>query len=152
MDFLIDNGNHYHYTPISIVQKSTPLLVPLIENGGAQWLPSVLEYYRTSMIKNDAIECLILGCTHYSILKKEIKDITKHSVSLISQDEIIPDKLINYLNKHPGLNEKIDKNGKSDFYVSDVTENYCESAEQIYGDNIDIKLAKFDTALNKLTL
>jgi glutamate racemase len=137
---------------ISIIQKSTPLLVPLIENGGIQWLPSVLEHYLLPMIKDNSIECLILGCTHYSLLKNEISFLTGEGVSLISQDEIIPDKLINYLNRHPELDEKIDRNRKIVFYVSDKTQSYCNTANQIFGRNINIELALLDPASNKFVI
>jgi len=136
-------------TEISIIQKNTPLLVPMIENGGEQWLPSVLEHYLSPMMKEDAIECLILGCTHYSLLKYEISNLMGNNVSLISQDEIIPDKLINYLNRHPEIDEKINKNGKTIFYVSDITKSYCNSAEQIFGQSINVELIQLDPVSNK---
>ncbi len=130
---------------ISIVQKNTPLLVPLIENGGEKWLSSVLEYYLLPMIKNDEIECLILGCTHYSLLKNEISSITNGSVSIISQDEIIPDKLIDYLNRHKEIYDIISKNGEISFYVSDKTKSYCKTAKQTFGQEIDIQTMQFDS-------
>ncbi len=137
---------------ISITQKSTPLLVPLIENGGERWLPSVLEHYLLPMITNNAIECLILGCTHYSLLKNDIASIMGDSVSLISQDEIIPNKLIDYLNRHPEIDEKIHKNGKTTFYVSDKTQSYCKTAKQIFGQNINIELTQLDPVSNKFVI
>ncbi len=137
---------------ISIIQKKTPLLVPLIENGGANWLPSVLEHYLTPMIEEDAIECLILGCTHYSLLKNEIPSIIGKYVSIISQDEIIPDKLINYFNRHQEIYEKIDKNSKIKFYVSDKTESYCKTADQIFGHSINIELTHLDPVSNKFVI
>ena len=137
---------------ISITQKGTPLLVPLIENGGAQWLPSVLEHYLTPMIKNDAVECLILGCTHYSLLKDEIFSLMGESVSLISQDEIIPDKLKDYLRRHPEIDSKIGKNGNTRFFVSDITKSYSRTAADIFGSAIDIELAQLDPVSNKFTV
>ncbi len=137
---------------ISIVQRSTPLLVPLIENGGEQWLPLVLEHYLTLMIENDVIECLILGCTHYSLLKDDIISLIGSGVSLLSQDEIIPDKLIDYLRRHPEINRKIDKNGKTHFYVSDATKSYCDTAAQIFGNEINIELTQFDPVLNRFSI
>jgi len=139
-------------TEISIIQKNTPLLVPMIENGGEQWLPSVLEHYLSPIIKKNAVECLILGCTHYSLLKNKISSIVGDSVSLISQDEIIPDKLINYLNRHPEIDEKINKNGKTTFYVSDKTQSYCTTAEQIFGRSIDIELTQLAPISNKFVI
>lgn len=132
---------------IKIIQKNTPLLVPLIENSGAQWIPSVLEHYLRPMIK-DGIECLILGCTHFPFLKNDINRIVGKDVSLISQDSIIPVKLIDYLNRHPDIAEKIGRNGSSEFLVSDITNSYVDAANHIYQSQIKIEHAHFDPIAN----
>lgn len=126
-----------------IIQQSTPLLVPLIENEGAQWLPSVLSNYIEPMVRSK-IECLILGCTHYPFLKEEIKKIVGKDINLISQDEIIPEKLIDYLIRHPEISNKINKQGNTSFYVSDITQGYISAAKHIYQSNMNIQLAKLD--------
>ena len=87
------------------------------------------------------IECLILGCTHYPFLKREIKKITGNTVSLLSQDEIIPEKLQDYLDRHPEYNDHIEKNGHTEFFVSDVTDGYIKAAKMIYGHDIEIQKA-----------
>lgn len=127
---------------ISIVQKKTPLLVPLIENEGEKWIPSVLEHYLTPMLEKESIEGLILGCTHYPLLKDEINKITGGSVSLIAQDEIIPNKLVSYLQRYPQIESALDKNGTTLFYVSDITQSYCCAAERIYGHALDIQVVE----------
>lgn len=132
---------------IQIFQKNTPLLVPLIENNGAQWLPSVLEHYLEPLLEHK-IECLILGCTHFPFLKEDIKRIIGNNVSLISQDDIIPQKLMNYLKRHPEISDKITTAGTSEFLVSDITKGYVDAAEYIYQSPIPIKYARFD-AINE---
>lgn len=132
---------------IKIFQKHTPLLVPLIENSGAQWLPSVLEHYLLPMMEN-RIECLILGCTHFPFLKNDIKKIIGEEVSLISQDDIIPVKLANYLKRHPEIDQQISREAYSEFLVSDVTKSYLDAAEEIYQTKIQIQHAAFDPINN----
>lgn len=132
---------------IQIFQKNTPLLVPLIENNGEKWLPSVLEHYLTPL-KNQNIECLILGCTHYPLLKQEVQHILGADISLISQDEIIPIKLKDYLARHPEITEKITQNGKKEFLVSDITDSYIRAAQHIYNKDITIEHVAFDHASN----
>lgn len=119
-----------------IVQKATPLLVPLIENDGAPWLPSVLEHY-LEPLEHENLECLILGCTHYPFLKDQIRRIL--DVKLISQDEIIPAKLKDYLRRHPEIERKLSRKGTISFYVSDMTESYRKAAYEIYGEKMIIK-------------
>ncbi len=123
---------------IRLFQENAPLLVPLIENDGMQWLPSVLEHYLTPLL-NSNIECLILGCTHYPFLKNEIRKIIGDNIAIIAQDEIIPLKLKSYIKRHPEISDKITHNGKSKFIVSDLTKGYGNAAYKIYGEKIDIK-------------
>lgn len=123
---------------IRMVQRATPLLVPLIENDGLQWADAILRHYLDPMIE-EGIECLILGCTHYPFLKAQIKNILGNSIELLSQDEIIPQKLADYLNRHPEYSSRIARSGRIQFIVSDLNDNYRKSAEAIYGSHIPIE-------------
>ncbi len=120
---------------ITIIQKPTPLLVPLIENDGLQFADGVLHHYLDPMVK-EGIECLILGCTHYPFLKTQIRAVLGPGIELLSQDDIIPAKLADYLKRHPEY--KISQNGKIEFIVSDLSDTYRQSAEGLYGSELDI--------------
>lgn len=122
---------------IQIHQINTPLLVPLIENGGMQWIKPVIADYLFPM-KEAGIDCLILGCTHYSFIKKQIGEFLGQGVQIISQDEIIPQKLVDYLQRHPEIDKALETCGVSKYYVSDLTPEYAQGARDIYGENIDI--------------
>ncbi len=126
---------------IRMFQANTPLLVPLIENDGMQWLSSVLESYLTPLLKNN-IECLILGCTHYPFLKAEIRKIIGDDIAIIAQDDIIPLKLKSYMERHSEIAGKITRGGQSNFIVSDLTDSYKRAAYKIYGQEILIKERK----------
>jgi len=128
---------------MQIFQVNTPLLVPLIENEGMKWLPSVLEDYLAPLIKED-IECLILGCTHYPFLRNIIQDITKGKVNVIGQDKIIPSKLMDYFKRHPEIENKITKSRSIDFLVSDITDGYRSAAQKIYEQDIIIEHVSFN--------
>jgi len=121
---------------IEIVQQASPLLVPLIENDGMEWVEPILRHYLDPLLVQN-MECLILGCTHYPALKGLVRDIIGDDIDLLSQDEIIPEKLAHYLDRHPEY--KIEKNGQSEFYVSDLTDNYLAAARRIYGTEIKVK-------------
>ncbi len=133
---------------IKIHQINTPLLVPLIENDGEEWLDSVLEHYLAPLKKHE-VECLILGCTHYPFLKTQIQKIMGRNIMLIAQDEIIPEKLQDYLNRHPEISNEISRTGRADFMVSDITEGYKNAARKIYNDNINIVKVEFTHDTNK---
>lgn len=121
---------------IKITEQATPLLVPLIENGGDQWLEDVLEHY-LAPLKNSGVECVLLGCTHYATLKDQITALLGQGVKLLSQDEIIPAKLEAYIANHPEY--VISRGGSISFFVSDLTDSYKASAARLYGQEIDIQ-------------
>ncbi|MBN1783427.1 MAG: glutamate racemase [Alphaproteobacteria bacterium] len=113
---------------------ATPLLVPMIENKGIKWIRPILREYLEPLKKQEA---LILGCTHYPILKKEIAEILR--VPLLSQDEIIPGKLESYLARHPEIETTLSKNKTREFLVTDLTDAYQEAADDLYGEKIEIQ-------------
>lgn len=128
---------------IVIHQANTPLLVPLIENDGLPWVDSVLEHY-LHPLQQLKIECLILGCTHYVFLKDRIARIMGADVSILSQDEIIPAKLEDYLWRHPEIDGKISRGGSVRFFISEITQGYLNAARKIYGRDIEIELRSGD--------
>lgn len=121
---------------LKIHQVCTPLLVPLIEHGGDPWVDDVLEVYLKPLV-GQGIDALLLGCTHYVHLKERLR--ARYDFDVLSQDEIIPEKLNQYLKKHAELSDKIDKNGFIEFYVSDVTPGYAANAAQLFGAEIQLK-------------
>lgn len=121
-----------------IFSKASPLLVPLIEHDGLKWIEPVLKDYLSDLMKHD-IEALILGCTHYPMLKEKVKKLLHPSITLLSQDEIIPAKLANYLKRHPEHESKLTKNSHHDFLVTDFSPNYKNTAKTLYGQDVIFK-------------
>jgi glutamate racemase len=123
-----------------MLSNDAPLLVPLIENNGKRWARPILKTYLAPLLK-EKINALLLGCTHYPYLKKEIKRIVGKDVKIISQDEFIPEKLMDYLQRHPEIEKTLTKTGTQNFYVTDLTSNYISAAQKLYGTSIEIKQA-----------
>ena len=122
---------------MQIHQLATPLLVPMIENDGMAWIDGPLQSY-LAPLQEKHIECLLLGCTHYPLLKEKIRRILGADVALLSQEEIIPEKLADYLARHPEYSDAIERQGRMEFQVSDLTPSYAAAAHQIYGEAIPI--------------
>lgn len=119
-----------------IVQQRTPLLVPLIENGGERWLEDVLDSYIQPLIAQ-GIEALLLGCTHYASFKDIIRK--RYNLEVISQDEIVPYKLDLYFERHPEIYNRLLLSGQNEFLVSDITPSYIENAQRLYGREVNLK-------------
>lgn len=127
---------------IRLSQTATPLLVPLIEQGGEEWLEDILKSYLNSFDK-DKTEALILGCTHYTSFTRTAQKIMGDHTNVISQDEIIPDKLRDYLTRHPEYADHISQNGETTFFVTDLTQNYIDAAHKLYGKAINIQKTEY---------
>ncbi len=111
-----------------VFQNPAPMLVPLIEAGETQLAQPFLAKY-LQPFKNKKIEALVLGCTHYPILKSEIKKLLSKNtrpgqtggVKIISQDEIVPKSLKDYLAHHPEIEKKLSKKSTVKIFVTDKT-------------------------------
>ncbi|MBX2834173.1 MAG: aspartate/glutamate racemase family protein [Micavibrio sp.] len=125
---------------IHIKQQKSPLLVPLIEHGGQAWLDDVMDHYIEPMISGDGLEALLLGCTHYVLLKDRLR--AHYGFDVMSQDEIIPPKLVQYFDNHPEIYRDLTHNGFSEFYLTDINENYQQSASEVCGVDVELKLAE----------
>jgi glutamate racemase len=123
-----------------VFQNSAPILVPLIEEGSNTILakPFLLMYLRPFM--NKRLDALVLGCTHYPKLKKEIRDILPKNIKIISQDEVVPKKLKEYLVKHPEITNKLSKNKTAKILVTDKTQNVDYLTKKWFGSSKTVNL------------
>lgn len=103
-----------------ILQNPAPMLVPLIEAGEHNLAKPFLEKYLKPLLAKK-IDALVLGCTHYPILKSEIKKLLPKNTKIISQDEIIPKSLEGYLARHPEIEKKLSKKSTIKIFVTDKT-------------------------------
>ncbi len=125
---------------VKIVSQSAPLLVPLIENGKLSLVePPLKDYLKPLLGKTDTI---ILGCTHYGIIKSAVKKIAGPKVKIISQTEIVPKKLKEYLSRHPDIHKKLSKRRAMQFYVTDLTPNFKKLANRWFGKQVKLQLTK----------
>lgn len=118
-----------------VYEHAAPLLVPLVENGDRTLLPRVLGSYIKPLLQKK-VDCIALGCTHYAILKRDIRRIAGHGVRIISQDEIVGVKLVDYLRRHPEIESLLSRNGRVMLCVTDRTSEFQKRAFQWFGKNI----------------
>lgn len=140
---------------LRILQVAAPMLVPLIENGERQWYPQFVKQYLKPLLAAK-VQSIILGCTHYPILKNEIKKQVhnlsalrlrsghlpskgERGIRIFSQDEIIPKKLKSYLKRHPELESKLSKNRRREILLTDLTLENQKLAKSFFGHNVRVK-------------
>lgn len=119
---------------IEVFQEACPLLVPIIEEGEVDWegLNLILEKYLKPLKKKN-IDSLILGCTHYGLIKNNIQKIIGDKVKIVCEGEQVAIKLKDYLRKHPEIEKKLSKDLKREFYVTDLNDRYQKMADWFLG-------------------
>lgn len=127
---------------IKIFQQAAPLLVPLIEANASRLADPILRSYLRPLLKKK-IDLLILGCTHYPILKKQIREWCGKDVVIISQDEIISAKLVDYLRRHPEIEKGLNKNKRREFFVTDITPAAKALSKKWFKKEIRFNVIKF---------
>jgi glutamate racemase len=121
---------------IEVVQQAAPLLVPLIENDGMKYLGPVLDDY-LAPLQEANVDCIVLGCTHYCLIKQQVRARTKALV--VSQDEVVPGKLADYLARHPEIEVPLHKGGLRRYCVTDLTPSYSRMANVLIGAPIELE-------------
>jgi len=107
-----------------IYSKACPLFVPLVENGHLESKVAhlVAEEYLQSFLEN-GVDTLIMGCTHYPLLKNTIADVLGDEIALVDIGEATAQYVSSLLCKEKMLAEKND-DGICRYYVSDEVDNF----------------------------
>lgn len=125
---------------IKVFQQAAPLLVPLIENNElAQSEPFLKEYLRPLLAEK--IDTLILGCTHYTVLKSHIRRIIGTKIRIVVQDNIVPEKLRGYLKRHPEIDARLSRKKDRVMLVTDINSYYKKLAGKWFGPSSKLQKA-----------
>ena len=123
---------------VEVICKPCPLFVPLVENGRFRRGDIVIETVAREYLeplKETGIDTLILGCTHYPLLTEIIGDIMGPGVTLVSAGEESAFELKRML-KARNLRADEDRQGESEFYVSDRAEDFENIASVLLQENL----------------
>lgn len=122
-----------------ITQQACPMWVPLVENNeldspGADYfikkdIDAVLE-------KDPSIDTLVLGCTHYPLLIKKIKDFLPSQIRVVCQGGIVAESLANYFERHPEMETRLSRGGTIEYLTTEHTEKFDSLASLFLGNEI----------------
>jgi len=124
----------------SIVSLATPLFVPMIEEG------FIFDDISNAIIRTylsneslDGIEALILGCTHYPIIRNQISKFFNFNIEVVDSARIVSIMLREVLEKNNLLNDS----GivKDQFFVSDYTYYFEKIARMFFEGEINLSKA-----------
>jgi len=115
-------------TNMSIESMAAPTFVPLIEAGNIDGATEeAIAMVTTWVGKGDAV---ILGCTHYTLLKDALRA-EFPSLLFISQDELIPEKIAVYLQNHPELTSRLTTKGERTIHLTAERADYDMIKERL---------------------
>ena len=122
---------------VQVFQQPCPLLVPIIECGEQEGEVAdlMLKKYLTPLLAQ-RIDTLILGCTHYSILKAKIQQVVNGEVEIICSGEVTAEKLQDYLRRHPEIDGRLSRRGTRRYLTTDLTPRFQELASLFMGQPI----------------
>ena len=130
-----------------VTQQACPMWVPLIEAGehhsdGAKFF--VGKYLREILSKDPQIDTLVLGCTHYPLLKEKIEGwlryheeieesefpvaIHTEHIQIISQGTLVAESLKDYLKRHPEYREQLSLGGTCAYLTTENADRFAQSA------------------------
>ncbi|HCW08932.1 MAG TPA: glutamate racemase [Cytophagales bacterium] len=123
---------------IKLKTLATPLLAPMIEEGffNNQISHKIIEQYLSDPELNQ-LDALILGCTHYPLIKREIEEFYNDKVKVLDSSLVAAQSLRHLLSERGLLNHQA--NPESHFYVSDYTESFENSTRLFFGENVRLE-------------
>lgn len=121
---------------VEIFAKACPMFVPLVENGyfndGNPVAKLIIAEYLQEL-KDRGVDTLILGCTHYPLLKKLIGDFMGDEVRLVDSGKVTAQAAAAALEDLGLLNGK-SSGGTARYFVSDTPENFAELGSIFLGE------------------
>ena len=111
---------------VEVIEKACPLFVPLVEEGFKEHnvTREVIEYYLESMRSTD-IDAMILGCTHYPLLRSKIRDYMGERIQIVNPAYETAMDLKKLLHENDMENDGSDtRHSRYSFYVSDAAEKF----------------------------
>lgn len=116
-------------------QQACPMWVPLIENGehlsdGASYF--VRKYVEQIMARDPLIDTLLLGCTHYPLIRSQITSVLREigapSCRVLAQGDIVARSLADYLRRHPEYEKHLSLGASCQFLTTDDAERFASAA------------------------
>ncbi|HNP06024.1 MAG TPA: glutamate racemase [Cyclobacteriaceae bacterium] len=123
---------------IKLESMATPLLAPMIEEGffNNQISHEIISQYLSGG-ELKGIETLILACTHYPLIKKDISQFYNNQVNILDSSEVVALALKNHLEKSELINPKSSSTKR--FFVSDFTPSFEASTRLFFGEIVHLE-------------
>ncbi len=105
---------------LKLVQQAAPRLVPLVENDELRTARALVPLYAQPMARLKP-NVVILGCTHYGILRAAFRKSFPRQTRLLAQDAVVPPKLKAYLHHHPEIAQALSRHRSIRIVLTSIT-------------------------------
>ncbi len=146
------NSNSYvleiekFFPQLKVVQQACTQWVQLIEDHtkDEQVVDANVKLELHNVLEKDALlDTVLLACTHYPILLPMIQKHLPPHIKVISQGEIVAQKLVDYLDRHQDIKSKLAQNGLVDFYTTGNVNDFEKHASLFYEQPVKAKNINF---------
>ena len=101
-------------------------------------------YVEELFLQDSGIDSVLLACTHYPIIQHIIERFVPKGVRVYSQGSMVAEKLIDYLKRHPSLEERLEKQSSHVYFTTDSPETFRHLAATFIGREIDAERADLE--------
>ena len=131
---------------LKLYSKACPAFVPLIEEGiiDNEIMDLTVKYYLDDFIRENQINSLVLGCTHYPLISDNLKRIYPE-LRIISSSKEVATAVHIELEKREMF--AAEREGENVFYASDLSENFVNMIQNILGrqkEELNIRFKNLD--------
>jgi glutamate racemase len=114
--------------------------VPLVEYGereseGARFF--VKKDVDALLAQDPDIDTVLLACTHYPLLEGAIRAALPENVKLVFQGDIVSEKTVDYLKRHPEMDARCTKGGSCSYYTTESVETFLPNASLFLNSAVD---------------
>lgn len=126
---------------VKIILQTGGDLAKLIElnNNKTELLAEINRVVNELLSKDNLIDTIILGCTHYALIVNEIMQALPKYISVVSQGKLVAVKLMNYLNRHSEINNMLSDSSSFSFYTTSSGDHVKQLMMHFYGENVSVK-------------
>ena len=132
---------HKLFPEIKVTGQAWPMWVPLVEYNEAQAPGAdyfVKKYIDELLAKDNQIDTIILGCTHYPLLLPKIKQYVPEGIHIVSQGELVARSLQDYLKRHPEMDARCTRGGTCTYFTTEAEEKFADSASTFLNESIQV--------------
>ena len=132
---------HKLFPEIKVTGQACPMWVPLVEYNEAQAPGAdyfVKKYIDELLAKDNQIDTIILGCTHYPLLLPKIKQYVPEGIHIVSQGELVARSLQDYLKRHPEMDARCTRGGTCTYFTTEAEEKFADSASTFLNESIQV--------------